>query len=104
MDSDIIGAVIAFCIGVAVASVNYAFSRYVIKKHSDKYAVTAVVRQLIQVAYLVLLFFFGEKTPWDRMWLLVGGCLGITIPMIWFTLQLVKLNASLNRKEESSDG
>lgn len=104
IDTDIFGAVLAFCIGTVIAAVNYALSRYVMKKHSDKYSVTVIVRQVIQITYLVLLFFFGEYTPWDRMWLLVGGCLGITIPMIWFTIRLVKLNDSLNRKEDSSDG
>lgn len=104
IDTDIFGAILAFCIGIAIAAVNYAFSRYVIKKHSDKYPATIIVRQVIQVTYLALVFFFGEYTPWDRMWLLVGGCLGITIPMIWFTIRLVKLNNSLSRKEESSDG
>ena len=104
IDVNIFGAVIAFCVGIAIATVNYALSRYMIKKHSDKYPLTVIVRQVIQVAYLVLLFFLAEYTPWDRLWLLVGGCLGVTIPMIWFTMRLVKLNNSLSRKEGSSDG
>ena len=63
-----------------------------------------VVRQAVQVVYLVILFLFGRHTPWDAIWLLVGGALGVTLPMFWFTYRLVKLNNSLHGKEESTDG
>ena len=46
----------------------------------------------------------SEYTPWDRMWMLVGGCMGITLPMIIFTPRLVRLNDSLRKKEENKDG
>ncbi len=104
MEASIFGAALAFCAGAAIASVNYIFSRYILKNHSSKYAATQILRQLIQVAFLVCVFVFGEYTPWDRIWLLIGGCLGVTLPMLWFTYRLVRLNDSLSRKEDSSDG
>ena len=102
--SNIFGAVLACAVGVGIAAVNYLISRYVLKKHPAQYAMTPVVRQLIQVAYLVVLFFFGDRTPWDKIWLLAGGCIGITVPMLWFTYRLVKLNDDQHRKEDRSDG
>lgn len=104
IDTDFFGAALAFCIGAAIAAANYALARYVLKKYPSKYIAAQMVKQLIQIAYLVVLFAFGGYTPWDRIWLLVGGCAGITLPMLWFTYRLVKLNESLNRKEGSSDG
>ncbi len=104
MDTNIFGAALAFCIGLIIAAMNYALSKYVLKNQPARYALTQIVRQLIQIAFLVVLFVFGEYTPWDRVWLLIGGGLGITLPMIWFTYRLVTLNDSLKRKEDSSDG
>ncbi|MBQ6824673.1 MAG: hypothetical protein IJP27_08465 [Clostridia bacterium] len=101
---NIIGAALAFIVGAAVAVLNYSLSRFMLKKHPQQYAAMQVVRQLLQVGYLLAIFFLAGYTPWDRMWLLVGGCLGVTLPMIWFTMQLLKLNQSLQGKEESSDG
>lgn len=98
------GGLLAFCIGAAIAAGNYAFSRYILKRHASKYAGLQIVRQLVQVGYLVLLFALGGRTPWDTVWLLVGGALGVTLPMLWFTYRLVKLNDSMHRKEESTDG
>ena len=103
MNSDIFGATLAFGGGVIVAVMNYLFSRHVIKKHPEQYATMQVVKQMIQILYMVALFTLGKFTPWDRIWLLVGGTLGITLPMFWFTYKLVKLNDSLHRKEESTD-
>ena len=102
--SNIFGAVLAFCVGIAVAAINYAISRRLIIKRAEMYAGMQVVRQMINVAFLVALYVLGAYTPWDRIWLLVGGCLGITLPMFCFTYKLVKLNDSLRKKEESSDG
>lgn len=104
MQSDFFGAVSAFGVGLAIATVNYLLSRYMLKKKPSQYAVTQIFRQVLQVGYLVLLFVFGDYTPWDKLWLLVGGALGVTLPMLWFTYRLVKLNELLNGKEESADG
>ena len=104
MSNNWIGAILAFAIGVMVATVSYSFSRYVLRKKPAQYAIMQIVRQWIQIAYLVVLFVTGKYLPWDTSWLLVGGCLGITLPMCWFTYQLVKLNDALSRKEESTDG
>lgn len=104
MYTNIFGAILAFGIGVLIAALNYAFSRHIIIKKPAQYAIMQIVRQWIQVAYLIVLLVAGKYTPWDTNWLLVGGCLGITLPMIWFTYRLVKLNDSLSGKEESADG
>lgn len=102
--SNIFGAILAFLIGVLIASGSYVLLRYVLQKKPDKYAMAQMGKQVIQILYLVALYAFGRYTPWDELWLLVGGCLGITLPMPWFTYRLVKLNESLHRKEDAADG
>ena len=104
LGTNLFGAALSFVLGAAIAWLNYCLSCRVLKKDPAKYASAAPVRQLIQVAYLVALFLLGVYTPWDRIWLLVGGCLGVTLPMIYFTYKLVKLSDSLRRKEENADG
>ncbi len=104
MHTNLFGAFAAFSVGLIIAAVNYALSRYVLKNHTSKYAFVQIIRQMIQVAYLVVIFVVADYTPWDVVWLLVGGGLGITLPMIFFTFRLVKLNDSLSKKEDSSNG
>jgi len=100
-----LGAAIAFFIGVGIAIGNYGISKYILKNHANYYAAAQIIRQLIQIAYLLILLLLGDYTPWNNMWLLVGGCLGVTLPMFWFTFKLVKLNDAKNtEKEETSDG
>ncbi len=103
-DNNIVGAVLAFILGAGVAAINYAVSKFMLKKYPDMYTGGQIVRQVIQIGYLLLLFTLGRYTPWDPMWLLVGGCLGITVPMFYFTYKLVKLNDENKKKEDDKDG
>lgn len=103
--SDLFGAVLAFAAGFGLAGVSYLFSRRVLQNAPDKYAASQTVKQIVQILFLVALFVVGGYTPWDRIWLIVGGVLGITLPMIWFTYKLVKFNDSLyDKKEDSNNG
>ena len=108
MISNIIGAVVVAVVGVGVAFVNYLISKTVLAKIPDKYSATTVLRQIVQIAFLVIVYFISKKTNYDPMYLLVGAVLGITVPMIIFTKKLLRYNESLQqsekRKEEDPDG
>lgn len=96
--------------GGAVATVNFLFSRAVLLKKPAVYASFTVVRQLLQIGYLVLLWFLAPKTPWQVTPLLVGGVLGVTGPMFFFTARLSRLAAARpaeareEEKEEEKNG
>ena len=100
MKINLLGAVLAFLIGVGISAINFAISKYFVKHKPEHFAAVQLVRQPIQIAYLLLIYFFAAYTPFDRLWLLVGGALGITVPMLFFTVKLVKLNDSVNKKED----
>lgn len=101
IENNWIGAALAFGVGAVIAVLNYGFSVFMLKKHSGQYAASQLLKQLLQIGYLAVLYFFGGYTPWSKLWLLVGGCLGMTLPALWFTYRLVKLNEG---KEESKNG
>lgn len=98
------GAALAFAGGAAIAALNHVFSRYLLTARPSMYVRMQAVRQIVQIAYLVILLLFGGHTPWDTVWLLAGGGLGVTLPMFYFTYRLVKLNDSMHGKERSTDG
>ena len=101
INSNIFGAAVAFLIGALIAAGNYFLSKYMLKTKPQQFAATHILRQIIVVAYLVVIYCFGGYTPYSVTWLLVGGCLGITIPTFYFTFKLVKLN---DKKEDSQNG
>ena len=104
INSDIFGAVIAFLIGALISYLNYALSKYILKNKPNIYAATHLLRQILGIGYLIVLYLFGGRTPYSPIWLVVGGCLGITIPMFYFTFRLVKLNDTKESKEDISNG
>ena len=74
MIANIIGAVIAAAVGLLIAFANYIFSKKVLLKSPEKYSGSFVIRQILQVAYLVLVYFIGSKTQIaDLAYLLVGA-------------------------------
>ncbi len=108
MQSDIFGAALFFIIGVIIAFGNFKLSEFFLKNKKDKFSSVAVIRQALQVAYIVILFFAAKYTPWDRTYILIGGALGITLPMFIFTSLLLKTNknGSINNsiKEDEDNG
>jgi hypothetical protein len=109
MLSNIIGAVIAAAVGFLIAFVNYIFSKNVLLKAPEKYSGTIIVRQILQVAYLVAVYFIGSKTQIAGLaYLLIGAVAGMTVPMFFFTKKLLSLNDTIKiqktEKEDEADG
>ena len=92
MQSDLFGAALFFIIGAVIAFGNFKLSEFFLKNKKDKFSSVTVIRQTVQVAYILILFFTAKYTPWDRLYVLIGGASGVTLPMIVFTFLLLKTN------------
>ena len=104
MENDIVGALLAFALGVGLAGAGYLAGRRVLEKKPEGYVAFQSVKQIVQVLFLAALLVLGPRTPWDTTWLLVGGCLGVTLPLLWFTPRLVRLTGAQRKKEDRDDG
>lgn len=109
MNHSIIGAVVAALAGFLIAFANYIFSKKVLIKFPEKYALVSVGRQILQVGFLIIVYFVGTKIETvNIVYLLVGAVLGMTLPMIYFTKQILLVNDSMAKskkeKEVETDG
>ena len=103
--TNIIGAAVAVLCGFLVALVNYILSKTILAKAPEKFSFVTVVRQVIQIGFLVAVYFIGEKIPdVNIMYLLVGAVVGMTAPMVIFTRKLISLNQTINKKEPEKEG
>lgn len=101
MYADIIGVSVAIIVGFLVALTNFFLSKTVLTKAPEKYSLITVVRQVLQIGFLVVVYFIGEKIQEvNTIYLLVGAVVGMTVPMIYFTKKLLSVNGSLNKKKE----
>ncbi len=104
MNANIIGAVAATLVGFLIAFINYFFSKMVLLKAPDKFSLVTVARQVLQVGFLVIVYFIGTKIQEvNTIYLLVGAVLGMTVPMIYFTKKLLSINGSFNKKRERKE-
>lgn len=100
MNANIIGVAVAIIIGFLVAFINYFLSKTVLEKASEKYSLITVVRQVLQIGFLVIVYFVGDKIEAvNTIYLLVGAVVGMTIPMICFTRKLLSINQNISKKE-----
>ncbi len=109
MNHSIIWIAAATVSGLAVACINYIFSKTVLIKAPEKYSLATVGRQILQVGFLALVYLVGSKTQLaDPVYLMVGAVLGMTVPMLFFTKKLLDINKSAlkdkNEKEAEADG
>ena len=93
------GSLLGFAGGLGISYANYIISKAVLRRSPSKYASSTVLRQLLNIGYLVLLYFVAPYTLWKGIYLLIGGALGITLPMFFYTARLIKLSGELNRQK-----
>lgn len=103
MENNFVGAAIAFVLGVVICFGNFKLSEYFLINHREKFHSVSFIRQLVQVIYIVALFFLAPYTPWDRTYVLIGAALGITLPMFLFTYRLLKTNKNNTSEAEKGD-
>ena len=81
----------AFIGGCAVSWVNFLLLRRLMKGRGETGAALASpIRMILSAAYLVLLYLIGKNTAFSLTALLVGGALGLTAALAFFTLRLAR--------------
>ena len=105
MNHNITGAVITAAAGVLISFANYDMSKKVLIKAPERYSLITVARQILQIGFLVLVYFAGEKTQLaDPTYLLVGAVAGMTVPMLFFTKKLLDVNNTAQKQKNEKGG
>lgn len=94
--------------GVAVAALNDLLLRTAIKRKRESIAAFYIARQMINVLYLAALYLLSRALGLDAAAILAGGAIGITLPSIFFTKRLVRINDAMktddmNKEDKNED-
>ena len=73
-----------------ISVLNDRITRRLLKKGTNGLVLTSVLRQAINIAYLIGVFAVGSATKLNLFALLLGAAFGITLPMFFFTARLLK--------------
>lgn len=89
---NILGAACAFAGGGLISTANYFISKTLtgFKDVTPKYFTASLIRQSIGAAYIAAVYFLSPLLPFNRFALLVGAALGITLPLLAYTLFIYK--------------
>ena len=110
MDQPIVQGLLTFLGGVLVSGLVALLSARVLKKRPSAYASFSAVRQLLNVGYLVLVFFVSRGRGWDVTAPLIGAALGLTGASMLFAVLLARYNdnksksAAADKKGEDRNG
>ena len=110
MDQPIVQGLLTFLGGAVVAGLNALLSARLLDKKPAAFASFSAVRQLLNVAYLVLVFFGSRARGWDVTAPLVGAALGLTALSMLFAMLLARRNdkksksAAADKKGEDLNG
>lgn len=103
MAHNIIGAVICVLAGLLIAYLNYVLSKKILETRPERFALATVLRQIVQVGYLIAVYFIGSELNVSLTFMLVGAVAGMTVPMLFFTKKLVAFNERLDVKSEKGE-
>ena len=85
--------VLAFLCGAGIAYLNYILIRKAVKAGGESAAfsgLSVALRAVLNIGFLVGLYFLAVKGGFNLFALLLGGALGLTIPSFLFTSVLMK--------------
>ncbi len=101
METEILGAAVAFAVGCAVSFINYKVSlRAFTKNDTRSMYISIALRQVINLCCLIAAYFSADLFPWSREASLLGAALGITLPSAAFTR---KIRDCINDNKEADD-
>ena len=79
--------------GAAAAFLNYRLTVFLMKRGGAGQTAVSFVRQLVNIAFLVLAFFIGKALPFSQTAVLVGAVIGLTGCSTVLLLTLAKKTA-----------
>ena len=89
----------AFAGGALVSWVNFLLLRLLLKRKGESgISLVSPVRTVLSIAYLLVLYLVGKRTGLNSTALLIGGGLGLTVLLTYFTFRLTR-EAKEQRKE-----
>ena len=89
----------AFAGGALVSWVNFLLLRFLLNKKGESgVSLVSPIRTVLSVAYLLVLYLVGKRTGLNSTVLLIGGALGLTVLLTFFTFRLTK-GMNSQRKE-----
>ena len=99
-----LAALAAFIGGALVSWGNYRLLLLLLQKRGESgVSLISPVRTLLSVVYLLILYLVGKRTELNSTALLIGGALGLTVMLTFFTYRLTRRNNDKG-KEESNPG
>ena len=104
MSHSLIGAALAFLGGAVIALLNAWLTGLVLRKKPSVFSSFFAVRQILNIAYLALVYYLSRFLPWGLAPLLLGAAIGLTVPSFFFTARLTKHNDELHKKNSSPKG
>ncbi len=104
MLSPVLAAVLAFVGGAAVSWLNYRINLRTLKTKPSALGSVSAVRQILSIAWLVIVYLVSGALGLDRMYPLLGAAFGLTIPSILLALRLAKINDSLRKGGATASG
>ncbi len=86
----IVGGGLALALGAALSVANYLIARKLLEKNGNRLAIISILRQMLNIAYLVAIYFLAEVLPWPVEAMLIGGAAGITVPSFPLAARLAR--------------
>ena len=104
MEHVLVGGILAAAVGVLLSWGNYLISRTLLRKKPELLSMVSMPRQIVNIAYLVVIYFLADMIPWGLMPLLIGAAVGLTGGMFLFTRHLLKDMERASPREKENGG
>ena len=90
MDIRYTAALIAFFGGAMISLINAVITAKQLKSNKDNMGNASLLRQILNLAYLVITYFVVRKLNIEFFLPLLGAAIGLTVPSVLFAITIAK--------------
>lgn len=90
METRYTAALIAFLGGAMISLINAVITAKQVKSNKDKMGNASILRQILNLVYLVVTYFVVRKLNVEVFPPLLGAAIGLTVPSVLFAITIAK--------------
>ena len=100
----LLGAALAALGGGAIALVNARLTGNTARKKPESIGNIFLVRQVLNVGYLVLVYYLSRRWEGSLLPLIIGAALGLTVPSLLLALRLSRKHTPAAEQNDETKG
>ena len=100
MNLPVFGIILSFAVGFMFSLGSFSLFRLIMNKFPKQFALASFIRQTLNIAFFIVVYFISPLLPWKLFHILLGAALGVTLTSLLLTFSYTAQTKKSNSQKE----